>query len=421
MKPLFFFLALFSPLFVVSCSNSSDAKEGGGKATSHWSGSMIDSISLLPAEQDMTTRATLGGYRLFAQIDSGETDDNCCFSPLSASCALALAANGAVGDTRLQLWQALGLGGYSDAQLNSYFYKLLTALPRLDTLTTFAAANSLWVREGLGLNPAYSTTMASSYLARVRELPFDETAVDSINRWCSQHTAGRIPTILQSINSNAMLFLLNALYFKGDWKYTFDTQNTRSRDFTSAGGKVAKVKMMSQTTVIPYYEDESLQAVDLPFGRGMFRMTFLLPSEGSSTRALAQRLAAGLLSIDTDLFVPDETQIEIPRFTLHTEIMLNSSLMALGALLPFDAQLADFSHMTQQGLFISMVKQKTFIKVDETGAEAAAVTGIGMETTSIDEKQPHTFCLNRPFLFLIRESHTGVLLFVGRVGMPNDN
>lgn len=342
---------------------------------------------------------------------------NYCISPLSASWALSMAANGAQGETRKQLFGALGFGKSTVGSINLYQKQLIARLLTADSLTTLGIANSIWIREGLQVKAPFIATNKDYYDAQVREEPFNSTTLAQINDWCAQHTAGRITKILDSLDPSMMMCILNALYFKGSWVEPFMSQATNEELFIQENGTHTQVKMMHQRRHYDYMENDSVQMITLPFGNRSFTMSFILPRKEISTTALLESLDANRWNAWKNEAGMEEVDLSLPRFTSEYSIRLNEILQELGARLAFTGQ-ADFSGISSTPLCIDQVLQKTFVKVDDTGAEAAAVTAITMKLTAMAPQEHKVMILNHPFLFTIQDEKSGAILFVGKVGAP---
>lgn len=367
--------------------------------------------------------------RLFREILKEQEKSNVFISPLSASLALSMLANGAAGVTEKEMLATLGFSGYSADELNAYYQKLIKQLLEADASVDLGIANSIWIEQDFSpvVNPLFLAVNKACYDAEVRTLPFDEKALAAINNWCKEKTKGCIPSILNEMSGNEVMYLINALYFKGTWKRTFDKENTSDRYFTKADGSRILIPMMQKLDTVSWASDETITAIELPYGNEAFNMTVLLPQEGKTIEdAIAaltpenwkkwdamftgtphyQKPFSGLL----------ETDIVMPKFKIEWDMLLNDILKAMGMPSAFEPLQADFSTIAS-GLYISIVKQKTFVKVDEEGTEAAAVTAIGVENASNPEYSPKMH-LDRPFLFAIREKASGAILFLGKMDEP---
>jgi len=254
------------------------------------------------------------------------------------------------------------------------------------------------------------------YDAEVRNLDFrNPKSVDIINQWCSDKTNKRITEIISEINPNARLFLMNALYFKGTWVNSFDKTYTVKEDFTALSGSKSKVDMMNQEATFNYTEEEDFQLAELPYGNEAFSMVVMLPNEDKTPDDIIAKLNASNWELWNNRLSRNTLRIKLPKFKLEYERDLKDDLKDMGMIVPFNEREADFTNMGPD-LFIGLVKQKTFVEVNEEGTEAAAVTIVGMETNAGPGSYTIPFHVNRPFIYLIKEKSTGVILFMGKVG-----
>jgi serpin B len=332
--------------------------------------------------------------------------------------ALGMTMNGARGETFAGMRSTLGFGTMEPAEINASFRGLTTLLLGLDRNVDMRLANSIWVDQDFPLHDAFVQSSRQSFDARVSALDFGSPgAVNTINGWVDQSTNGKIRTILQEIDPAVVMYLINAVYFKGSWTHEFDPRHTSPAPFHRADGGQHSVQMMSQRDAkVRAFMNDEVQMVDLAYGRGAFAMTLVLPAREQPLR----RWAAGVTDEKWKTWVDQlrETQMDVslPRFRLEYDQVLNNTLKAMGMETAFDERAADFSGMSPLGadLFITEVKQKTFIDVNEKGTEAAAVTSVAMGPTSA----PPSFRADRPFLVAIRERLSGTILFVGLIGNP---
>lgn len=367
------------------------------------------------------------GLKLFARLREAEAAGNTFISPASVAIALAMTYNGAAGETQQAMAGALELNGLSLDEVNQSYAALLQTLATADPKVTLSIANSLWGRQDVAFRQDFLSRVKLFYEAEVSALDFSDPAtVNAINAWVSEKTAGRITRILDRIADDAILFLINAIYFKGAWARAFDPQVTREQPFMLPDGSQKQVRMMSRSGKFSYLRGDDFQAVSLPFGateaESRFSMVVLLPDESSSLDALAARLTAEQWAAWTGQFAPAEGFLAMPRYTLEYEAGLNDALSALGMGVAFDPQRADFGPMVDlrpRNVFISNVRHKTFIEVNEEGAEAAAVTAVEMGVTSAREApERFTMIVERPFVVAIRDDHSGALLFIGAIVSP---
>lgn len=362
------------------------------------------------------------GFRLFAAVNRAEGDKNIFISPLSVSMAFGMLLNGASGATLDSLSRALGFGELADSQINVSYRDLITLLTGLDPTVTFQIANSIWYKEGFSVESPFIATNRAYFNAFVEPLDFsDPNAASTINLWVKENTHGRISGIVDPpIPTDARMFLINAIYFKGSWRFRFDSTETAEHLFTLPDGTKRPVPMMKQSTKYLYYENQRLQMVDLPYGAGDFRMTVVLPAPGWDINEIIagtddRQWAGWITALDSA-----EGELTLPKFKLQYGLMMNDVLKSLGMSVAFDPDRADFTRINKLGgLYISYVKHKSFVEVNESGTEAAAVTSIGIYATGVGPR-PEWFVMEvtRPFLFVIRDAPSGTVLFIGKIVEP---
>ena len=375
------------------------------------------------SEQDFETadEANKFALKMFAQMHKEEKgNDNFCLSPLSASWALSMAANGAEGTTREQMYATLGFPGNDAEKINAYQQKIIKRLNTLDPeRVTVGIANSMWVNENFKIKKEFEKSNTAYYDATVKNIKFDAAAVKAINDWCSQKTNGKITEIVKEIDPMTQLFLINALYFNGRWTSTFNKKRTKEEEFTKENGEKIKVQMMHQNEKMYYYEDENVQMVMKPFGEEKFHMLFILPREGVTMDKSVQLLAENLDTWYSES-EKEEVNLSLPRYKAEYGKSLKSTLQSMGMSDAFTPGKANFGALSKEELCIGDVLQKTFVKVDEEGAEAAAVTSVALMAMAAGPPKPKNMVINRPFIYIIRERETGNILFIGRNGHPKE-
>lgn len=344
------------------------------------------------------------------------SDSNSVLSPLSASMALAMALNGASGETWTAMRAALRLEGMAEADIDHGFRDLTALLLGLDSRTEMRIANSMWADRRLALLPAFVDAGRIFFDAEVATLDFDDPeALARINGWVDDATEGRIPRLLESIAPEEVLFLVNAIYFKGTWRTAFDPRNTREGPFHGANGQDLAVSLMMLKDELRYAETADWQAVDLLYGNGTFAMTVLLPAAGQTPAQLVAELSPERWTELTEQFQERSMTLTLPRFRVEYGRKLLGDLAALGMGIAFGSA-ADFSRIADDDLYISRVDQKTFIEVTEEGTEAAAATAVGIAPISV----PPEMRVDRPFVFAIRERFSGAVLFLGVINAVGD-
>ncbi|MEE4176566.1 MAG: serpin family protein [Bacteroides sp.] len=362
------------------------------------------------------------GIELFTQTVA-EEPGNMMLSPLSASIALTMALNGSAGETYAQMYQMLGYpGDMTISQVNGAYQSLVGQLLSVDPKVKIALANALFYRLGFVVKPPYLQTMEDDFDAHVEGLDFSlPAALATINGWASDNTFGKIPEVLQEISPDAVMFLMNALYFKGDWTYQFDENETIERPFHLDDGTDISVPTMAGNVGAMRYVGANFNAIELPYGQTNFSMVVLVPNETLEdfypgfTPAVWDEVTSALDAQAEWI----KTDVLMPKFEFDYEKILNDQLKGMGMLDAFIPVTADFSGITDEEIFISFVKQNTYVMVNEEGTEAAAVTTIGFENTSVGPGTPF-FYIDKPFVFAIRERTTNTLLFIGSVTNPMD-
>jgi len=351
-------------------------------------------------------------FRITAQEETG----NLMLSPLSAGTALTMLLNGCNTATYEQIRNMLGFESMSLEEINATYQSLVGQLLEADPQVKLSLANAVFYRNEFSVKPPYLEAMDQSFDAEIAALDFSApSALETINGWASDHTNGKIPKVLEEIDPMAVMFLMNALYFKGAWTVQFDPENTHAGSFTMENGSVIDADMMSEHLPVRIFSDATISAVELSYGQGNFTMIILVP-RGSLTDFLQNFSPEQWTSITTwidTISEPVEMDIFIPKFKFEYEKYLNDQLTALGMTDAFNPALADLSGISDASIYVDFVKQNTFIEVNEEGTEAAAVTTIGINYTGFEG-----FIADKPFLFAIREKTTNTLLFIGKVEEP---
>jgi serpin B len=360
------------------------------------------------------------GFGLLREVDPNRPADepNTILSPFSASMALGMALEGAEGETFSGMRDALGFAGMSREAISASYEGLLDLLLDLDPSVELKVANSAWAREGIPFETAFMEAVTAHFDAVVQELDFsDPGAKDVINAWVEENTGGHIEEIVKEISPLDILFLINAVYFRGDWTNQFDPSETAPAPFLLQDGSSVSVPTMSGT--IEYagstWIEGGHQVLALPYGGRAFEMVLVLPGGDGTVGGLVQELDRTSWGEAMDRMGYGRVVVEMPKFELKWGGLLNQALQAMGMDAAFDPSRADLSRMTEvPGAFISRVRQKTYMKVDEEGTTAAAATSVAISLTSA----PVTVTVDRPFLVAIRERLSGTILFLGAVRDP---
>lgn len=362
------------------------------------------------------------GLKLYSQVAKESAGKNVFISPASVGLALAMTYNGAVGETKQAMERALETEGMNHAELNRAYAALRQALENPDPKVQLNIANSLWARQGVTFNPDFIQRNKQFYGAEVSTLNFgDPSAPATINSWVADKTKGKISKIVDSIDPHSILFLINAIYFKGKWTAEFDKAKTKEEPFTTGAGQQLRHPMMHQSGKYNYYEGKTFQAVSLPYGGDRVSMYIFLPANGASLSQLQSELTKTNWESWMKQFARVQGEVAVPRFKLEYEVDLNDALKALGMGIAFDPQRADLSGIcqTSERAFINRVKHKTFVEVNEEGTEAAGATSVEVTVTSVMRPQkPFRMIVDHPFFFAIRDNKTGTLLFMGSINDP---
>jgi serine protease inhibitor len=320
---------------------------------------------------------------------------------------------------------ALELEGMSLEDVNRLSADLKSALDTADPTVKLKMANSLWARNGFSPKAAFVQRAKEYYGAEVASLDFGSPdAPATINAWVRENTGGRIGGIVDRIEPNLVLFLINAIYFKGQWQAAFEKQKTKDDVFRLADGREKKLPMMVQSRRYLYQKGKDFQAAVLPYGAGRISMYVFLPDERTTLDQFEQNLTAENWDGWMKSFRMAPGDLTLPRFKIQYETELNDMLKSLGMAVAFDSLRANFSAIAdtiQTGrLYISEVKHKAFAEINEEGTEAAATTSVGISVTSVQLPQENfVMKVDRPFFFAIRDNATGVLLFMGSVTDPS--
>jgi serine protease inhibitor len=379
---------------------------------------------LTAGEQQLVSSGNRFAFALFRAITAQEpADSNLFISPLSVGMALGMTVNGAAGATRDSMLHALQLDGLPMDEVNRGYRGVIDLLRGLDRSVEFTLANSIWYRAGIAVGPAFLDDARTWFDAAVRGLDFaSPTAPTTINAWVSEQTRGKIPTIVDNIPDTVIMYLINAIYFKGSWTQQFDAALTHDAPFTLRGGGTVSARMMEHKDPAParLYAAGGATVVDLPYGGRAWAMTIVLPSSAAGIDSLVagltqERWDGWMAGLDSGGVI-----VTMPKFKLTFERQMKPYLEALGMGIAFSCGAADFTPLYPargQETCITRVKHKTYVDVYEEGTEAAAVTSVEVGVTSVGPGPLH-IVVDRPFVVAIRERLTGTILFLGRVMNP---
>ena len=390
-----------------------------------------DSIRALSRELTATERALISasdtfGVAFLGALNSTRSNENIFISPLSISVALGMTMNGAAGITYDEMRRGLGFGTLPQEQINQSYKSLVDLLLALDSHVTFKVANAVFTDQRFAtvVEPAFLTTVQQFFSAEARVLDFrSPSAISTINNWASQQTAGKIKDVLDRIAENEVMFLMNAIYFKGDWRTAFDPKNTQPRAFKLLSGQSIDVATMYRKGNVRRGHITGATVVELPYGGDAYTMTILLPDSTSDVNALINSITPNTWRQAQAAVATADVGLYLPKIKLSWKGEVRPELKTLGMRQMQDPNVADFSKLARGArpgdLYITKVQHDSYVDVNEVGTEAAAVTTVGVGVTSV--------CLtcdvriDRPYLFAIREKLSGTVLFVGKIVRPEVN
>jgi len=363
------------------------------------------------------------GFDLLERLIEDEPSENVFISPASISLALTMTLNGAEGETFDQMANVLGLTGLEIEDINSVNADLLEIDWARYGIEDLSIVNSLWADRGFSFEPGFMKVNRDVYGARITTLDLqDPETPERINAWVRDATRERIDRIVGVIPDFAVLYLINAVYFKGAWKEPFEEKNTEEEDFFLLDGTPTRVPMMFNSGSYRYLDGEGFQAIALPYGVGRICMYVLLPDRDVGLAGFLAGLDGGTWGEwigELRSRGPRDGSLKMPRFELEYGVSLGDFLQPMGMAVAFDPARADFSRMIPEQVWIDEVKHKTYLKVNEEGTEAAAGTSVGIALSIMPERrEPFRMVVNRPFFVAVRDNATGWILFMGVVADP---
>jgi serine protease inhibitor len=378
-------------------------------------------ISPDKSREQLVDANTRFGFKLFQQLQQQQPDTNIFVSPSSVAISLSMIYNGSNGATQKAMNEALQLNGMNVASLNKANNDLKASLEGSDPKVKLIIANSLWANQGINFNPEFLKQNQTFYKAKVFALDFSSSdSLEQINNWVGLNTEGKISKILDRLTPDPAMYLINAVYFKGDWTVPFEKSATKDEPFTLANGEKKNLPTMRRHDSFSYYENEQFQAVNLPYGSERWSMYIFLPKGHTNLADFSKTLTVENWQTWIQGFRVQSGYVQLPKFKTEFSTDLKDSLTALGMGQAFDPYNADFSNLSKDmQMVISQVKHKTFVEVNESGTEAAAATSVIVVPTSaqIPEK-PFNMIVDRPFFCAIRDNETGTVLFMGHIQNP---
>jgi serine protease inhibitor len=409
---LFFFALLSGVLSLTSCEKNSGNNNGPTEPVK---------IDLSVAQKSVVDSANNFAFNLFKPIISElKGAENILISPFSVSSALTMTLNGAAGDTYEAMLKTLCLDGKTLQEINETYLKLMDDMVPVDDRVVMEIANSVWVEKKLTVKEPFMTSLQTYFKAETGSFDVtDPNAKNAINAWIEDKTHDKIKNMLENIEPNTVMFLINAIYFNGKWKYQFDKDNTSDKPFYLSSGTSENVPTMYNETNLAVLKTDNATIAELPYGQGNYTMVVILPDEGVTAADVAKGLdATGWQIWMNQLQNTTKTvHISLPKFKYGYKRLLNDDLSVMGMDIAF-GDMADFTNIADLDLYISMVLHQAFIETNEEGTEAAAATIVGIGLTSVGPTSPIVLDINRPFLYFIREISTGTIVFMGKVENP---
>jgi serine protease inhibitor len=356
------------------------------------------------------------GFSLYSELCSEKenTGKNIFISPASIAFALGMTYNGADKETREAMGRVLGVNGMTLENFDRNNRELLDSLKGSEPGFELAIANSLWCSKNVRITPDFIKKVKESFRAEVK----NELSAAAINGWVSSATKGKIQRLLDNLSDDVVMVLVNAVYFKGTWTYTFDKKKTLDRDFFLMNGSTKKFPMMSREGKFNYLHGDGFQAVSLPYGKKRLSMYVFLPDQNNGLPEFLKKLNAKNWTQWMAGFRSTEGEILLPRFKCEYTVELKKALTALGMGVAFDGEKADFSKICKEKIWIGKVIHKTFVEVNEEGTEAAAATAVVMMKSMAAKTERFSMHIDHPFFFAILDSKTGSLLFMGSIVEP---
>lgn len=407
-----------------SCSSSDEATENDEKTVVYprpAASELVNTVSLTNTERSYVATTNDFAFSLYRTV--GRASESYVLSPISVSYVLSMLNNAADGVTRQELLTLTGFKDVDIEQVNAYYHKLATEAARRDTTVSLSTANALFVNSPYELQPAFATSMTDTYAADISNLDFNDTGktLTAINDWSNQKTTGMVPKMLEQVDPTAVAYVLNALCFQAPWSDEFDEESTKKAPFTNEDGVSVQLPMMGQTSNFRYAETDGCELLTLPYGRGAFEMTVVLPKQG-------HRLADVMSNMDgttwQQLSASSQRQLvklSLPRFeTSSFYSHLEKTLSAMGApsLFTTAAEMPYFCQASATGqtmpVYVSQMLQGVKIEVCERGTKAAAVTMAEIELGAAGSIEPTVFNANHPFAYVISEMSTGAIFFIGQ-------
>jgi serine protease inhibitor len=407
-KHLYWLLSIV--LFISGCSDSNS----GGSDEPHCT---YPIQTLTRDQQVMTDSANHFAFKFLKTLNTTTEDPNYFVSPVSASLLLSMITNGAVGETKDEIKSVIGLSPYTQGDVNAFCRALVSNLLTTDKDVTVNIANSVWINKTYEIKQQFKDSVKNNYEAGLNVCDFSQNdlTAKTINNWCSDHTNGHIKNMFSTseIDGGVAMILVNALYFKAKWANSFDSDLTANDNFTNEDGSVSSVKMMNKQLTASYVKSNDFTVVELPYGEGGYSMVIALPNSQLSQSDAANRISSDIWKQWMGTLGTQTINLQMPKFQMDYSCNMNSILYLLGMKNAL-TQFADYSDIGKD-VHINLIKQKTYLNIDEDGTEAAAITSGSSVTSPGPVSNVINMKINHPFFFFIKEKRTGAILFEGRI------
>jgi serine protease inhibitor len=379
-------------------------------------------INLTQQQVSLVQSGNSFAFDIFSQVmkNAGE-NENVMISPMSISYALSMTLNGASGTTRTAMMEALRQNGITVDEINNSYKNLTEDLLSVDKRVLITIANSVWTEKDFTVKQAFIDILTNYYKAESKSFDIDDSsAPDKINAWIEDNTNGLIKKMIDKLEDNDVMLLINAIYFKGKWKLQFDKSKTTDLPFYKSGSSQVDVPMMRQETEFGVYQGDGFVLAEFPYGQGNFVMDIILPDAINGLDNILSSVTDAGFSSWVSQMTSKKIDVSFPRFKYGFKKKLKDVLSDMGMGIAF-TDAADFSNISEQyDLLLNEVTHQSFIETNEEGTEAAAATVVEIGVTSVPVS-PMVFKMDHPFMYIIRETTTNSIIFMGRVADPSVN
>ncbi|MCF8231746.1 MAG: serpin family protein [Bacteroidales bacterium] len=361
------------------------------------------------------------GLRLFQKLNHQKNNNrNIVISPLSTAMVLGMAYNGTENETKEKLSGVLGWNQLDRKEINHFNNRLINHLHDQSENIQMNIANAIWYSRNIDIKPAFLKKNKDNFHAFASSVNAEnQPTSEMINRWATRSTDGNITNVVERIPSRQMLYLLNATYFKGNWKNDFNKSKTTESTFFLENGTSKSISMMWQKADLKYYDNNQFQLVELPYENKNYCMYILLPdSDVKLERVIDSLNYKSWHSYKESLSMKRNINFGMPRFQCEHSVGMKDLVSGMGLEKLFHQSKADLSGISDQQVAISEMMHKAAIDVDEEGTEASAATSLAISFTTLVEDNPFNLIVNRPFIFAIEEKRSNTLLFIGKMTRP---